>query len=82
MEKIKLNDDKNFNDGVKRSDYIPAGAIDKEVVPKNKENNIALEWKDYVAITIAALQTVIAPTLIFIILIIILSTVIRFFFGQ
>lgn len=65
----------------KESDYIPSGAIHPDELKVPNLENISLDFKDYVAIVIAALQTVMVPTFAFIVLIIVLSAVITFLFG-
>ena len=69
--------DKTGVEGKKESsDYIPPGAVAPSEVSKEPElEGISLELKDYIALCIAALQTVVAPMALFIVAILILLVI-------
>jgi hypothetical protein len=45
--------------------------LDKE----DKDENVKLQWRDYIAITLASLETILLPVVIFIVILFILAVV-------
>lgn len=62
----KVNDSSTPKDGQGKNDRKGAGETPKE-------ESLKLEWRDYVALTLASLQTVLLPIIVMIVILIVVA---------